>query len=358
MKISTKIILIVCMLAMICGFVAFRAFYITPSRFTVRYETLSSTNIQPQLDDINILFFSDLDYGEFMDQDRAEKLVNKINDLSADVVIFGGDLFAENVYITEEDIAKVTELLSSINAPLGKFAVLGDFDEKDETRLNTVNSILSNSNFELLQNKAITLHNTGSDSIALVGLDNSLKGTINVDGTFATVSRETYVLAVVHDPDDATLLPNNLVDYCLSGHSLGGQVYYGIGAFYVPDGATNYYRGKNTLSNGVKLDITNGVGTLEYDVRLFSNPEIVLYRLESESTTTSSPTIETTAEETNVVTEEPTTEQPVEDPIEEQPVEEQVTEELPTEEQVTEEQPTEEQIIDEVPVEETSGEEG
>lgn len=346
MKISTKIILILCMVLLICGFAGFDAFYIAPSRFQIRYETLTSTSIPEQLNDVNLLYFSDLDYGEFMDATRAEKLVNKINDAGADVVVFGGDLFAETYTITEEDITTITTLLSSIHAPLGKFAVYGESDELNEERFNTVNTIYSTSDFEVLNNKAITLHNLGSQSITLVGLDNSIRGNIDIDGTFASVSRDTYVLAVLHAPDDAIGLPD-FVNYCIAGHSLGGQVFYGIGSMREVQGAINYYRGINETSNGVKLDITNGVGTLDTDVRLFTNPEIVLYRFVSKVEQTASPTLETTSSEepTNPATEIPAeteetpadTEIPVETeaPVEEQPVEEDTSyeEEQPVEEQ-------------------------
>ena len=67
----------------------------------------------------------------------------------------------------------------------------------------------------------------------------------------------------------------------LSGHSLGGQVYIPlINLFYRPEGAINYYHGKYNNGNTI-LDITNGIGTINKNIRLFADAEIVTYKLKS-----------------------------------------------------------------------------
>lgn len=281
MKTYVKVILILVLLTLIGAFCAFDAFYIAPSRFSMRYETLSSDSISSQLDGVNILFFSDLDYGTYMDESRFTKLVSKINDQSPDIVIFGGDLFDEAYTPDDATNTTVTNLLKSIEAPLGKFAVLGDFDERSEEFSQSVQSILNAGDFEVLINKAITLHNSGSDSITLVGLDNSLSGNTDIENTFSAVSRDTYVLTVVHTPDTADALPEDIVDYCLAGHSHGGQAYWGFGALYTPDGAVNYLRGKHVIRDAFTLDITYGTGTTKKDVRFLCDPEAVIYHLHS-----------------------------------------------------------------------------
>ncbi len=283
-KLIIRILLILALLICTSAVLAFDAFYTAPSRFTTRYETISSIYIPDQLDDVNILFFTDLDYGTFMDDERLGKLIDTINSLSPDAVIFGGDLYDQNAgTVTEEQISTVTAALKSIKAPLGKFAVLGDFDHSDDTRLQNVKDTLYNGDFELLLNSSISLRNEGSQSIAIVGLDSGLKGTADISAAYANVSPTSFVLTVCHTPDTADSVPADSTKYFLAGHSLGGQAYYFFDALYTPEMAVNYFRGKHTVSGSFTLDISNGVGTTVKDVRFLSNAEVVIYRLQHKS---------------------------------------------------------------------------
>lgn len=280
MKVLEKILLILCILCLMAGAMAYDAFYAAPKRFTPRYETLSSEAIPAQLDDVTILFFSDLDYNRFMNSERLEKLVTAVNNLSPDVIIFGGDLFdADTGPVSEQTIQDVTDGLRRMEAPLGKFAVFGDTDHMNDTMLGFARRILYDADFELLDNTSIPLRNTGSQSITLVGIDNGLNGNLSTRRAYANVSPGTYAITVCHTPDTADRVPPDLTDYFLAGHSHGGQIFYGFGAYYMPEQAVNYLRGKHTISGAFTLDISSGVGTTGEDVRFLANAEVVLYRL-------------------------------------------------------------------------------
>lgn len=286
MKLLHKVLLLFAILISVISLMAYDAFYSAPFRFTIRYETLSSIYIPEQMNDISILYFSDLDYGTFMDQSRLNRLINRINGLSADIVLFGGDLIDEAVtQLSNEEINTLTTKLKEIDAPLGKFAILGDFDYKSTDRLNQVKKILYDSDFELLVNQSVMLRNEGSQGINLVGLDSQLGGYININSAFANVPRTSYALVVGHEPSGAKLVPTDITKYYLAGHTHGGQAFWGFGASYLPPGSEEYLRGKHDINGSFTLDITNGVGTTDTDVRFLTNAEIVLYRLEHRSIT-------------------------------------------------------------------------
>ena len=280
MKTLTKVLLVLALMISLGYAMYYDAWNVAPSRFVVRYETLDSIFIPDQLNDVNILFFSDLKFGTFMDQKRLEKLVDSINDLSPDAVIFGGDLFDEDALVDDNTAAMVTPLLKSIEAPLGKFAVLGDTDHRSDDVTSYVEQVLYDSDFELLNNASTLLRNKGSQSITIVGLDSPLAGTMDVTAAFSEVSRTSYSIVVCHTPDAADDFPTDLTNYVLSGHSLGGQVYLANYSLYMPAMAQKYFRGKHTLGNNAfTLDISSGTGTTGQDVRFLANAEIVLYRL-------------------------------------------------------------------------------
>ncbi len=275
-KILFHILSILLFISLITLAFYYDAFYAAPSRFNVRYETLSSVFIPNQLDDVTILYFSDLDYGTYMNETRLKKLTDTIRSLSPDIILFGGDLFDQNAAVTEESTQTLISYLSSLHAPLGKFAVPGEFDYQypDE-----VQKILFESDFELLLNSSVILRNNGSESITLTGLDTGIAGNPNTDAAFANVSRAGYNIVLCHTPDTAETLPMDLTNYVICGHSHGGQAYWGFGALYTPPMAEIFFRGKHTVNNLYTVDISNGVGTTLEDVRFLANAEVVLYRL-------------------------------------------------------------------------------
>lgn len=236
----------------------------------VRCETLISDKIDSSFDDYMIVFFSDLYYE---DEDKLVDVVEKINLINPNLVIFGGDLLKDN--IDEERITKLSKYLSMIEAKDGKYAVYG---ENDYLYLDTVNTIYQNSGFIPLVNKGLRLFNSTGACINLVGL-NSLTSTVNIASAFENIS-SSYTIVVAHEPDTYDLINYNF-DYYLCGHSLGGQIYLPlINIFYRPFGAENYYHGKQTKDDNV-IDITNGVGTKEKTARFLADSEIVYYKLRS-----------------------------------------------------------------------------
>ena len=133
---------------------------VEPDKLIVQYKTLQDTKIPESMNDVSIVYFTDLQYGKFENKERTNKLFNKIEHLDPDILIFGGDLFDESSQMSQEDIDYITNKLSKINAPLGKFCVLG---EKDEANNDIVRSILNQSQFEILENETILLTNQKSD---------------------------------------------------------------------------------------------------------------------------------------------------------------------------------------------------
>lgn len=279
MKTSTKILSVIVILLSITAFLLVDSFFIAPTRFTVRNETIADDEIPEQLNNMNILFFSDLKYGTFMNQDRLNKLIDTINHNGPDVVIFGGDLYDDSVTVTDENNKAIMEAFQKINAKYGKFAVYGDIDESSDTMKAAVDAIYASSNFEVIQNNSFQIHKNGSQFITLVGIDNPIDGTVDLTSAYANVSADSFVFTICHTPDIATNVPEDLTDYFLAGHSLGGQVNFFFTTLYAPTYATQYLRGKHEIDNAFTLDITDGVGTTKQDVRFMTNSEVVIYTL-------------------------------------------------------------------------------
>lgn len=236
----------------------------------VRTETLVSEKIDPSFDDYLIVFFSDLYYEN---EEKLADVVNKINMVNPDLVIFGGDLLKDKD--DNSTIATISEYLASIKAKDGKYAVYG---ENDYLHLEAVNNIYQNSGFQVLVNEGLKLFNNTGAYINLIGL-NSLSSILNVSDAFVDVSNG-YTIVVSHEPDTYDYINYNF-DYLLAGHSLGGETYIPlINVFYRPFGANNYYHGKYYKEDNT-IDVTNGLGLKEKTARFLADSEIVFYKLSS-----------------------------------------------------------------------------
>ena len=285
MKKLLKILSVLVILALLLAGVFFYSIYISVDRVSLNYTTLTSPKISADMNDIKIAMISDIKYNEFMGKDRLTKMINELNDANCDIVLFGGDMF-DNPATKEPDSAVVkelTDILKSIQAPLGKFAVLGDQDQVNDDVKNIVSDILYQSNFEILTNQAIRIRNHTKNSITLVGIDSLINGNPNPDSAFKTISEDEYNIVLTHCPDliSSADFNSNYVDAMFAGHSLGGQIYLPvIGPLKTFDGARSYNHGMYTV-NKTKLFVSNGLGTIDIDMRLFAPPEIMIFRLQN-----------------------------------------------------------------------------
>ena len=122
MKTWQKVLIIILSLCLIAGYFAFDAFFIAPRRITTRRTDITNVKIPNQLDDVQILFFADLDYGTYVDEARAQKLIDHINNLAPDIVIFGGDLYdtEQNWYALTDSRPDdyVTRWLDTVQCPV------------------------------------------------------------------------------------------------------------------------------------------------------------------------------------------------------------------------------------------------
>ena len=252
--------------------------YLNASKFNltdyeVTYLDIKDDTVPESFMGKSIIFISDLEYGTFFDKTRLELFKKKINSFKADVIVFGGDMFDKEFVPISEDVNILTDLLSGLEADLGKFAILGDFDQITDRRKALVSKILYDSNFELLDGNPIQLHNNSSQQMNLIGINYS-EDTNDLSGTYSNVQPEDYTITIIHGAAMADILPIKISDLTISGHSHHCQVNF---QFFIEDSfkqtgdyATGKYKTNNTL-----LYVSKGVGTTIKDYRLFSDPEIL-----------------------------------------------------------------------------------
>lgn len=256
----------------------YRAFFHNPNQITTRYEQITSPAIPDSMDQVSIVFLSDIEYDptSFSDQ-KANDLFEQVKKLNPDVLLFGGDLFTSTADLTDAVRSKMVNWISSIDAPLGKFAVYGEQDLAYENHRLIVEDVYHQSQVELLNNSSVVLANNSLQGVRLGGLN------INADpnALAASFQPDQFCILLSHYPDHLiTSSQSGLnVDYALSGHAHGTQISWPlIGGYRRLEGASQIDQNRQIPLN-FAYDISNGIGCVNINARLNSPCEILYLTL-------------------------------------------------------------------------------
>lgn len=282
-KILKFLLSLVILLGIVAGMVYYGT-YVSINHVQIERTTVSSSKIPDELNNLEIAFISDLHYNSFMNKERFAGMIQVINDTHPDIVIFGGDLFDDvNKYpVSDADKEELISLLKTIEAPYGKFAVMGEEDHASKIKDDILN-ILYYGDFELLHNQSVQIYGKNGAYINLAGIDSLIGGNPDISAAMGILDTTHYTIVATHAPDLVTELSLNNIDLILSGHSHGGQIsLFGLGPLKKIEGATKYSHGTHYINQSV-LIISNGLGTTDYDIRLFAPPQCHIIRLSNNS---------------------------------------------------------------------------
>ena len=263
--------------------IVFYSKYVGVKGLIVKEYRVESNILTKNFSGLKIVHFSDLLYKSTVDRDDIKKLINKINTLRPDIIVFTGDLINKNVKITNDDREFIINSLTKMHASIGKYAVYGDYDYS----IDNYESIMTKSNFKVLNNSYDEVLYKTDEPLYVVGLPSSIKDTVKINEAFSFYKDEDrrYIICLVHDGQTIKYLDdsNYEVDLILGGHSLNGSVvipYYG--PLFVDKESGNYYQEEYT--KGItKIFISSGIGTNKYSYRFNNKPSINLYRLKAQS---------------------------------------------------------------------------
>lgn len=252
--------------------------FINTSGFKVVEDAVSIADLPDSFEGFKIVQFSDVLLGSTKNIEDLESIVNRINELSPDIIIFTGDLIANDYNISEDEIAQVKTYLSSLECTLYKYAIIGD---NDNANLALYKEIINDSGFLLLDDQSTYIFYQDVTPIKLTGLTNpqNLEQALYISDELDTI----YNIVLTHNPDNIDTIANSNVDLVLAGHSLLGQIRIPFfGGVIKKDGAQKYLDHEYQVNN-TKLYVSSGLGTdNNINFRLFNKPTINLYRLEKE----------------------------------------------------------------------------
>ncbi|UPM53228.1 metallophosphoesterase [Gottfriedia acidiceleris] len=275
-----KIKLISFFLLLICTI--YYSVYVEPTSIRTKHLTFSDNRLNSNTT-IKLIQISDTHFKHKKDIERFKKVVNNINQMKPDFILFTGDLVSDIRKFSYKH--EVIQLLKELSPKIGKLAIYGNHDHGGYFT-EQYEELLSESNFILLKNEEITYY-VQNQKVSFIGLDDYMLGNKQYNEILERIQKNSYTVVLAHEPDIADLTKNYPINLQLSGHSHGGQIYLPLyKSFIMPPYAKKYNRGVYTLSSKYNshLVVSNGIGTTKLPIRLFTPPEIVSIEISGQIT--------------------------------------------------------------------------
>lgn len=272
----------------------------------LRHRAIELPDLPEALEGLKLLHVSDLHAGMPGASVHAlSKVIKMAEKVSPDIVFFTGDMTDK-----KKDISPYLELLSRVQAPFGKFAVLGNHDHglrktviQDLARRITGRSpgsgkhavpvesvteivsrnrrLLATAGINLLENECVRLNISG-ENVQICGVDDYHYGFADLPLVAAQVDRVSGLRVLLsHSPDIVETIPNGDYHLVLAGHTHGGQIcipHPTKGKILLSTSGSRFGTGIYRLSNLV-MHVSPGVGTTLIPFRLLSRPEITLLEM-------------------------------------------------------------------------------
>ncbi|WNF24292.1 metallophosphoesterase [Mesobacillus jeotgali] len=262
----------------------FYAREVEPRMLDITRHSIKNAALPSGFDGIKLVQFSDTHIGFQYSMEQLMQLITKINKLAPDLIVFTGDLLDDPRHFTEK--TKIISMLSSLKAPMGKFAVYGNHDHGGYGS-DLYKQIMEQSGFTLLLNNSANIKLLDGSSIWIAGIDDAMLGKPDLKASMANIPNDSYTILLSHAPDKAEEAAHFPIQMQLSGHSHGGQIQIPFyGPLVTPPFAEKYVEGFYTAGpqNSLTLYVNRGLGTTRLPFRFLSQPELAVFTFISEKT--------------------------------------------------------------------------
>ena len=181
---------------------------------TVEHVALRVKSLPPELDSFTAVQISDIHHSQIVPLRVVEEAVRVANSLSPQAVFLTGDFVSNDAGYA----AGCAQALGQLQAPLGRYAILGNHDYWTDPA--EITRRLEDNGITVLINAACEL----ASHLWLVGLDDAWSGHPDIDTALQGVPAGASAIVLAHEPDVADQLLGRGLTVQLSGHSHGGQV--------------------------------------------------------------------------------------------------------------------------------------
>lgn len=225
--------------------------------------------LPPEAEGMRIVVLADMHIDSLRGEAWCARLVERVNGLAPDVVLFTGDQSDGGVEHRAKDLAPLKDL----HARLGVYAISGNhecwFDE------DALEGLLASYGVQPLDGRHVTLR-----GVTFVGVGDTRAlvkdvATERLAQVMATVEEGAFPVLLVHKPAVAPVADRMGVRLQLSGHTHGGQL--PLLDWWIASFNGGFVRGWYTLAQGMQLFVAPGCGVWSgFPYRFFASEITVL----------------------------------------------------------------------------------
>jgi hypothetical protein len=221
---------------------------------------------------LRVAFLSDLHSGSHRgDVERLRDIILEAGAFAPDVALFGGDYVNMQVFGGGRiPPATIADLLGLVQAPHGRFAVLGNHDY--DYGSGEVARALRARGIDVIDHDRRTLTIAGH-AIDIIGLPDARNITDAGRKLLSDVSSSRPTIILAHDPAWFATVPRG-PHLTVSGHTHGGQIALpGVGAIVNSSAAPLRWSRGHIIEDGRHLYVSAGLGTSGIPLRIGVPPE-------------------------------------------------------------------------------------
>ena len=264
----------------------------------VREVTIYSKNLPKEFDGIRIAHITDLHFGNLSPRDSyLEKVVTKLSEIDPDMLVCTGDM----MNLTADEVNGLDGLFTSINAPLGRYAVMGNHDYGDYSKWESEEAKHANLmaayeayrrvGFVLLNDSAKPL-TPNSSLLTIYGVENCGKPPFPCYGDLAEATEgfepAQFNILLSHDPnhwkEEVVSDKYKYIDLTLSGHTHSAQMGIDLGRFKWSPSQWIFDQWDGLYQEGSQyLFVSRGLGYVGIPFRLGMPAEISVIELRIEN---------------------------------------------------------------------------
>ncbi|MDO0822517.1 metallophosphoesterase [Desulfosporosinus nitroreducens] len=236
----------------------------------INHYDLSIAKQAGPLKQLHVVMVSDIHLGTIVHNYQLTKLVNQVNDLKPDLILFAGDVFDED--IESKNKQQISDTFRMLRASYGAFAVLGNHEYIGGNADEAI-KYLGEAGVKVLRDTSQEI----AGSFYLIGRDDLSGARFNgakrqdLATIMQGVNRSLPILLMDHQPSHLEEPVEQGVDLQVSGHTHNGQLFpiqFITQRIFEQDWGL--------LRKGdFQLIVSSGYGTWGPPIRIGNNPEIV-----------------------------------------------------------------------------------
>jgi len=172
----------------------------------------------PESGELTIVMASDMHFSYLSGKNHAKRMVEEINALKPDIVLFPGDIVDDDIvpYINKG----IGQILSEIEAPYGVYASLGNHD-RFKGEIHELIDLLEESNMNVLYDEILTV----GDWLTLIGRKDYIdKDRADLSELTAGIDPSHSIFLLDHQPYALDTAQQLGIDLMVSGHTHRGQI--------------------------------------------------------------------------------------------------------------------------------------